>query len=60
MNDGAGLSPRKDLELTWREALASDLGLLADWNQQLIRDEGHRNRMTVAQLEERMRLWLKG
>lgn len=60
MNDGAGLSPRKDVELTWREALDSDLGLLADWNQQLIRDEGHRNRMTVAQLEERMRQWFKG
>jgi len=26
----------------------------------LIRDEGHRNAMTVAQLQERMANWLKG
>src|SRR5882762_1090950 len=29
-------------------------------NSQLIQDEGHRNRMTLAQLEERMRGWLAG
>jgi len=34
--------------------------LLAGWNQQLIRDEGHRNAMSVAELEERMRGWLAG
>ena len=28
-----------------------DLDLLADWNRQLIQDEGHRNRMTVAELK---------
>ena len=29
-------------------------------NHQLIRDEGHRNRMTVPELEQRMRSWLSG
>jgi len=48
-------SPR----LSWREASEDDLGLLADWNLQLIRDEQHRNPMTVGQLAERMRNWLK-
>ena len=38
----------------------SDLNLLAEWNHQLIRDEGHRNPMTIAQLRERMRGWLAG
>lgn len=33
---------------------------MAELNRQLIRDEGHRNSMTVAQLEERMRGWLDG
>ena len=32
--------------------------MLAAWNYQLIRDEGHRNPMDVWELEERMRGWL--
>jgi GNAT superfamily N-acetyltransferase len=48
------------MNLSWREVSDSDLGLLAEWNHQLIRDEGHRNPMTVAQLSERMKQWLKG
>jgi GNAT superfamily N-acetyltransferase len=48
------------MKLSWREASDSDLGLLANWNQQLIREESHRNAMTVAQLEDRMRKWLQG
>ena len=48
-----------DLELSWREASESDLGLLAEWNHQLIRDEGHRNPMTIPELAERMRNWLR-
>jgi GNAT superfamily N-acetyltransferase len=48
------------MKLTWREATDSDLGLLAEWNHQLIRDEGHRNPMTVTQLAERMKAWLAG
>ncbi len=35
-----------------------DSPLLAAMNHQLIRDEGHRNRMTVPELEQRMRGWL--
>ncbi len=45
--------------LTPREATHSDINQLAQWNHQLIRDEGHRNRMTVPQLVERMRGWLE-
>ena len=32
--------------------------MLAELNHQLIRDEGHRNRMSVGELEQRMRDWL--
>jgi len=35
-----------------------DCPRLAELNHQLIRDEGHRNRRTVAELEQRMRGWL--
>jgi len=48
------------MKLSWRYCAAADLGLLAEWNHQLIRDEGHRNPMTVEQLAERMRAWLAG
>lgn len=47
------------MKLTWREASDSDLGLLAEWNHQLIRDEGHRNSMTVDQLALRLKKWLQ-
>lgn len=43
-----------------RFATADDLDLLARWNQQLIRDEGQRNRMTLVQLRQRMGDWLSG
>jgi ribosomal protein S18 acetylase RimI-like enzyme len=42
----------------YRRATVADLPLLAQLNHQLIRDEGHRNRMTVPQLEQRMKSWL--
>lgn len=48
------------MNLTWRKGSDADLGLLAEWNHQLIRDEGHRNPMTVPQLAERMQKWLQG
>lgn len=48
------------LSLRWRQATASDVALLAQFNKQLIEDEQHRNRMTVAELEARMRGWLAG
>jgi len=41
-------------------ATETDLDLLAQWNKELIQDEGHRNPMTVTQLRDRMREWLSG
>src|SRR5438445_745727 len=46
--------------MRFRPATLDDCPLLAELNHQLIRDEGHRNRMTVRELEERMRAWLSG
>jgi len=44
--------------MMWRVARPEDVPFLVEWNKQLIQDEGHRNPMTVAELEERMRDWL--
>ena len=44
--------------IPYRIASTDDCPVLAILNAQLISDEGHRNPMTVAQLEERMRAWL--
>ncbi|HYA79031.1 MAG TPA: GNAT family N-acetyltransferase, partial [Candidatus Nitrosopolaris sp.] len=44
--------------MTFRRATLNDCALLAELNHQLIRDEGHRNPMTVLELEQRMRGWL--
>lgn len=44
--------------MTFRFATSADCPLLAEMNHQLIRDEGHRNPMTVSELEQRMRGWL--
>jgi GNAT superfamily N-acetyltransferase len=41
-------------ELIFRIATESDIPRLAKMNQQLIRDEGHRNKMTLPELEQRM------
>ncbi len=49
-----------NVELNFRFATEADCPQLAEWNHQLIRDEGHRNPMTVAELEQRMRGWLAG
>ena len=46
--------------MTYRFARIEDCELLGEWNHKLIRDEGHRNPMTVSQLVERMRGWLAG
>ncbi|MCI0492891.1 MAG: GNAT family N-acetyltransferase [Planctomycetes bacterium] len=46
--------------MNYRFAVPSDAALLAPLNQQLIRDEGHRNAMNLAQLTERMAGWLRG
>jgi predicted acetyltransferase len=44
--------------MTFRNATLADCALLGELNHQLIRDEGHRNRMSVPELEARMRDWL--
>lgn len=44
--------------MTFRTATLADCPRLAELNHQLIRDEAHRNRMTVPELEQRMRGWL--
>ena len=44
--------------ITCRPATLNDCALLAKLNHQLIRDEGHRNRMTVPELKARMESWL--
>jgi ribosomal protein S18 acetylase RimI-like enzyme len=46
--------------MTYRRATTDDCPLLGELNHQLIRDEGHRNRMTVPELVQRMRDWLAG
>jgi GNAT superfamily N-acetyltransferase len=46
--------------MTFRPATLDDCPLLAELNHELIRDEGHRNPMTVPELEQRMRGWLSG
>ena len=45
--------------MTYRRATSADCSLLAELNHQLIRDEEHRNPMTVPELEQRMRGWLE-
>jgi GNAT superfamily N-acetyltransferase len=44
--------------MNFRSATSDDCPLLAELNHQLIRDEGHRNKMTVPELEQRMRGWI--
>jgi predicted acetyltransferase len=44
--------------MNFRRATLNDCALLAELNHQLIRDEGHRNKMTVPELEQRMKGWL--
>jgi GNAT superfamily N-acetyltransferase len=46
--------------MNYRFVVESDLDLLAEWNRQLIRDEGHRNSMSLLQLRERMKGWVEG
>ncbi|HEX4120858.1 MAG TPA: GNAT family N-acetyltransferase [Verrucomicrobiae bacterium] len=44
--------------MTWRMAHRRDCTLLAELNRQLITDEGHRNPMTIPELEARMSNWI--
>ena len=45
--------------MTYRLGTQADVPILAELNHQLIRDEGHRNPMTVPELAERMSKWLE-
>lgn len=44
--------------MNYRSATPADCALLAEWNHQLIHDEGHRNPMSVPELAQRMKRWL--
>jgi predicted acetyltransferase len=44
--------------MNFHRATLKDCAALAELNHQLIRDEGHRNSMTVSELEQRMKGWL--
>lgn len=46
--------------MNYRFATIADASILATLNQQLIRDEGHRNSTNVEQITERMSGWLSG
>jgi GNAT superfamily N-acetyltransferase len=46
--------------VNWRFATLADAAVIAAMNFALIRDEGHRNPMSVAKLTERMGGWLSG
>jgi GNAT superfamily N-acetyltransferase len=46
--------------MQYRRAGAEDAPLLARMNHALIRDEGHRNAMSTAELQQRMAGWLEG
>lgn len=46
-------------DVYFRFASPEDAELVAPLNAQLIRDEGHRNPMSVPQLADRIRTWLK-
>jgi GNAT superfamily N-acetyltransferase len=54
----ASPAPQLPVTITYRMATEEDCPRLAELNHQLIRDEGHRNRMTLPELEERMRGWI--
>ena len=47
------------MHLSSRLAISSDAVMLGALNHQLIQDEGHRNPMTIPELQERMRCWLE-
>lgn len=46
--------------MQYRPASPADGLVLAQMNLRLIRDEGHRNRMSLAELKQRMLGWLQG
>jgi predicted acetyltransferase len=46
--------------MTFRLASPVDADIIAAMNSQLIRDEGHRNPMSLFELRDRMASWLRG
>ncbi len=46
--------------MEYRDATIADTPILAAMNRQLILDEGHRNAMTLTELETRLSGWLSG
>jgi GNAT superfamily N-acetyltransferase len=48
------------MHLIMRPAVEADVPMLAALNKRLIEDEGSRNPMTMAELQQRMRAWLSG
>jgi GNAT superfamily N-acetyltransferase len=46
--------------MKYRYATTADVAVLANMNVDLIRDEGHRNPMSVGELQARMADWLSG
>jgi len=44
--------------MTYRFATQDDIPVLAEMNERLIRDENHRDRLTIASLQSRMTKWL--
>jgi GNAT superfamily N-acetyltransferase len=44
--------------MDYRFATEQDFDLLAQWNHQLISDEGHPNPMSLPELRERMKNWI--
>lgn len=47
------------MTLIFQRAGSADTAVLSELNAALIQDEGHRNRMTIPELESRMRSWLE-
>ena len=60
MNNQPGVRQDQRGEVLFRLATVEDSSTLGPLNAQLIRDEGHRNSMTVPQFVERMADWLRG
>jgi len=48
----------EEKSVNYRPAKSNDIHPLAELNYQLINDEGYRNKMTVLELEQRMKRWL--
>jgi len=54
------MDPPVEMMTDFRLAIRADVSTLAQMNHWLIQDEGHRNPMSLAELESRMRAWLDG